>query len=59
MTTRPPPAMAAAADTFEARWDRWIAEGIRRDLIFDKRAKIALVVLAWAVAVVTIWLVVF
>jgi hypothetical protein len=59
MTTRPPPAMATTADTFDARWDRWIAEGIRRDLIFDKRAKVALVVLAWAAAVVTIWLVVF
>lgn len=59
MTTRPPPAMATAAeDTFDARWDRWVAKGIRRDRIFDKRAKVALVALAWAVAIVTIWLVV-
>jgi hypothetical protein len=58
VTTRPPPAMAIAYDTFDARWDRWIEEGIRRDRIFDKRAKIALVALAWVVAIVTIWLVV-
>ena len=35
----------------------WVEEGIRRERIFDKRAKVALVVAAWAVAVVTIWLV--
>jgi hypothetical protein len=58
VTTGPPPAMAPAADTFELRWDRWVAEGIRRDLIFNKRAKIALVAVAWAVAIVTVWLVV-
>jgi hypothetical protein len=58
VTTRPPPALAIADDTFDARWDRWVAEGIRRDRIFDKRAKVALVGLAWAVAIVTIWLVV-
>jgi hypothetical protein len=50
--------MAIAYDTFDARWDRWVAEGIRRDRMFDKRAKIALVALAWVVAIVTIWLVV-
>jgi hypothetical protein len=48
----------AADDTFDARWDRWVAEGIRRDRIFGKRAKIALVAVAWAVAIVTVWLVV-
>jgi hypothetical protein len=58
MTTRPPPAMAIADDTFDARWDRWVEEGIRIDRIFDKRAKVALVAVAWAAAIVTVWLVV-
>lgn len=58
MPTPPTPALAIADDTFDARWDRWVAEGIRRDRIFDKRAKVALVALAWTVAIVTIWVVV-
>lgn len=58
VTTYPSPAMATADDAFDARWDRWVAEGIRRDRIFARRAKVALVTLAWAVAIVTIWLVV-
>jgi hypothetical protein len=58
VTTHPPPAMATANDTLDIRWDRWIADGIRHERIFDKRAKVALVALAWAVAIVTIWLVV-
>lgn len=58
VTTHPPPAMAAADDTFDARWDRWVVEGIGRDRLFHRRAKVALVALAWAVAIVTVWLVV-
>jgi hypothetical protein len=58
MTTRPPPAIAISVDTFDARWDRWVEEGIRIDRIFDKRAKVALVAVAWAAAIVTVWLVV-
>jgi hypothetical protein len=57
VTTRPPPAMAIADDTVDARWDRWLAEGDRRDRVFNKRAKIALVAVAWLVAMVTVWLV--
>ena len=57
LTTRPPPAMATADDTFDARWDRWIEKGIRSDRIFDKRAKVALVVVAWTAAIVTVWMV--
>ena len=58
VTTGPPLAAAIAVDTFDARWDRWLAKGTRRDLRFHKRAKIALVALAWAAAIATVWLVV-
>lgn len=57
LSTGPPP-LAMADDTFDARWDRWVAEGARRDRIFDKRAKVTFVTLAWTVAIATIWLVV-
>ena len=58
VTTGPPLAAAIADDTFDARWDSWLAKGNRRDRLFHKRAKVALVALAWAVAIVTVWLVV-
>lgn len=58
VTTRPPPAPAIADDTFDARWDRWVAEGRRQDRILDTRAKAALVTVAWAVAIAAIWMVV-
>jgi hypothetical protein len=47
--------MDAADDTFDVRWDRWVAEGVRRDRIFNRRAAVALVVLAWTAAIVTVW----
>jgi hypothetical protein len=58
VTTGPPLAAAIAVDTFDTRWDNWLAKGNRRDRRFHKRAKIALVALTWAAAIVTVWLVV-
>ena len=56
MTTRPPP--PAIPDTFEARWDRWVAEGIRQDQIAHRRAIVTLVILAPTMAIAAVWLLV-
>jgi hypothetical protein len=56
MTTRLPLTTPTAPDTFEARWDRWVAKGIRQDRIAHNRAISTLVILAVTIAIVAAWL---
>jgi hypothetical protein len=58
MTTRIPLATPTPPDTFEARWDRWVAKGIRQDHIAHKRAIRTIEVLAAVVAIAVAWLLV-
>lgn len=58
MTTRIPLTTPTSPDTFEARWDRWVAKGIRQDHIAHNRAIGTLVVLASTIAIVAAWLLV-
>ena len=58
MTPRVPLPPPTLPDTFEARWDRWVAKGIRQDHIAHKRAIGALVILASTIAIVAVWLLV-
>jgi hypothetical protein len=58
MTTRLPLTTPTLADTFEARWDRWVEKGIRQDRIARKRDIGALVILASLMAIATVWLLV-
>jgi hypothetical protein len=45
-------------DTFEARWDRWVAKGLRQDDIAHKRAVGTFAVLASCIAITAVWLLV-
>jgi hypothetical protein len=56
MTTRLPLTTPTLPDTFEARWDGWVAKGIRQDEIARKRARGTLVVLASTIAIAAVWL---
>lgn len=56
MTTRPPPPTPADPDTFEARWDRWVAKDVKHDQVQHQRATGALVVIASTAAIVATWL---
>lgn len=58
MTTRIPLITPAPPDTFEARWDRWVAKGIRQDHIAHNRAISTFVLLATTIAIVAAWLLV-
>ena len=58
MTTRLPLTTPTLPDTFDARWDRWLAKGIRQDRIAHKRAMVTLVILASTIAIVAVWLLV-
>jgi predicted secreted Zn-dependent protease len=56
MTTRLPLTAPTLPDTFEARWDRWVAKGIRRDRMAHQRAIVALMILASTMALAAAWL---
>jgi hypothetical protein len=58
MTTRLPLTTPTLPDTFEARWDGWVAKGIMQDQIAHKRAIGTLVILASTIAIVAVWLLV-
>jgi hypothetical protein len=58
MTTQLPLTTPGLPDTVEARWDRWVAEGIRQDQIAQTRATGAFVLLGSALAIVAVWLLV-
>ena len=58
MSTPLPLTTPTLPDTFEARWDRWVAEGIRQDHIAHKRAISAFVILASTIAIVAAWVIV-
>ena len=58
MTTRLPLTTPSLPDTFEARWDRWVAKGIRQDHVAHKRAIGTLLILASAIAIAAVWLLV-
>jgi hypothetical protein len=58
MATRLPLTTPTLPDTFEARWDRWIAKGIMQDRIAHKRAIGTLVILASTIAIAAVWLLV-
>jgi hypothetical protein len=55
MTTRPPRSKHADPDTFEARWDRSVAKGIKHDGAQHERAIFTLVVIASIAAIVAAW----
>jgi hypothetical protein len=56
MTTRPPRSRHADPDTFEARWDRSVARGIKHDEAKHERPIGTLVVIASVAAIVAAWL---
>jgi hypothetical protein len=58
MTIRLPLTTPTLPDTFEARWDRWVAKGIKQDHIAHKRAIGTLVILASTIAIVAVWVLV-
>jgi hypothetical protein len=58
MTTRLPLTTPTLPDTFEARWDRWVAKGIRQDHIAHNRAISTFVILASTIAIVAAWVLV-